>query len=259
MIASPNRQQIPPLRCAPAGMTIFGVTSRGELDAIPEAETVAGGRMVYEARRCGTVVEVSALDAGRKAENGCSQGFDVAVEPAVIGVEVTVCAEFVALLRHLPVEEVLERDVGNGVVEVDEAVDAFCLVGQDAIAKGSVTEAGAAEGVERYVWVGEAAEGEDGESGAEAVAGKTDFRLGMLVAIVCDQGVDLFPDLIEGELKAAVDQAWLGEQVSDKGEVAQRRSRILRDGAIVGFVHEHDVEVRYEIGGVVPFCAAKGA
>src|SRR5258707_3436856 len=47
--------------------------------------------------------------------------------------------------------------------------------------------------------------------------------------------------------------------MSDKGEMAQGRSRVLGNGAIVWFVHEHDVEVRCKIVWIVPLGAAKGA
>jgi hypothetical protein len=149
--------------------------------------------------------------------------------------------------------------VGNGVVEVDVAVEPFCVVGQNAIAKCCVAYARASEGVERDAGIGEAAEGEDGESGAEAVTGETDFCVRMLAAIVCDQRVDLLPDLIQCKLKASMDEAWLGEEMADEGEVSEGWSRILRNGPIVGFVDEQDVGIGGEVARIVSLGTAKGA
>ena len=149
--------------------------------------------------------------------------------------------------------------MGDGVVVVDVAVDASAGVGEDAIAKGGVADARASEGVEGDVGIGKPTEGEDGESGAEAVAGETDLGVRMLQAIGGDEGVDLLPDLIQGVLKAAMDEAWRGEEMADEGEMCEWGCGVLRDGAVVGFVNEQDVGVGEEIVGIVGFGSAKSA
>jgi hypothetical protein len=70
----------------------------------------------------------------------------------------------------LAVEQAFGRDVRDGVVVVDVTVDAFAVVGKDAVAEGGVANARASEGVEGDVVIGEAAEREDGECGAGLVA-----------------------------------------------------------------------------------------
>jgi len=232
---------------------------RGELDDIPEAETVAGGRVVYDAWWCGDAVEVSGLDAGGETENGGSQGRDVAFEGAVVGVEIAFVIEPVAFFRRLAVEEAFCGDVGDRIVVIDVAVDTETGVGQDAIAKRGVADARASEGVERDGRIGEPAVGEDGESGSEAVTGETDFGLRMLGTIAGDERVDFFPDLVQGVLEAAVDEGGLLEEVADEGEVSERGSGVLGDGAIVGFVDKQNVGVGEEIVGIVSLGAAKGA
>src|ERR1700759_318558 len=112
------------------------------LDEIPEAATIAGGGVVYDAGRCGDVVEVAGLDAGGKAEDSGFEGLGVAFEGAVVGVEIAVGVEPVAFFRGLAVEEAFGGDVGDGVVVVDVAIDAAAGVGEDAIAKSCVADAG---------------------------------------------------------------------------------------------------------------------
>jgi hypothetical protein len=215
--------------------------------------------MVYEAGWGRYVVQISRFDAGRKTENSCLERLDVAFEGAVFGVQIAVIIEPVTLFRRLAIEEALGWDVGHSVVVVDVAIDASAGIGHDAIAKRGVADARASEGVERDAGVGKPAVRENGESGAEAVTGETDLRLRILPAIVGDCGVNLLPYLIQGVLKASVNKAWLGEEVADEGQVSQGRTRVPRNGAIVGFVDEQDVGVGEEIVGIVPFGAAEGA
>src|ERR1700753_3635775 len=98
--------------------------------------------MIDHARWCEDVVEVSGLDAGGKAEDSRLQRLDVTFEGAVVGIEIAVGVEPVAFFRRLAVEEAFGGDVGDGVVVVDIAIDAAAGVGDYAIAKSCVADAG---------------------------------------------------------------------------------------------------------------------
>ena len=133
--------------------------------------------------------------------------------------------------------------MGHSVVVVDVAIDAFAGVGQDAITKCGVADARASEGVERDAGVGKPAVRENGESGAEAMTGETDLCLGMLAAIVGDKRSEPSPIPDSGRVESRGVQGLAREEVADEGEVSEGRSRVLRNGAIVGFVDEQDVGV----------------
>jgi hypothetical protein len=80
--------------------------------------------MVDDSWGCEDFVEVAAPDAAWEAGDGGLQGLNVAFECAVADVEISVRVEAVTLLGCLPVEKTFERDVRDGVIEVDVAKDA---------------------------------------------------------------------------------------------------------------------------------------